>query len=245
LQQAAWTMCWAVCPIPIFGSEILIQEKQKIQDILSLRLTDAGNAMRDLLGTSLFTWTTGTPTNQIVGLPGAIDDGTVTGTYGGLSRTTFPFWKSTRYNAGGANFSRSLALQYITGTAKAQGETPDFGVMNFGTWLQLAQDYIGLERYWPNMDNTNEYISAFRAIDVAGVPFYGDPYCPEGTCYLMNTNYLSMRVHEEAQWEVMDFVPLTPVNQVGWIGVVFIVLLLANTKPKASTVITNFATSTI
>jgi hypothetical protein len=243
LQQAAWSMCWACCPIPIFGSEILIQEKQKIQDILSLRFTDAGNSMRDLLAQALYNNTTNT--QQILGLPAAIDDGTNLVTYAGINRTTFTFWKAQRYAAGGAPMTRAQTLTYIMGVTKAQGEKPDFGIVNFGTWLQLAQDFLGLERYFPNTERTDEYISAFTAVEVAGVPIYADPYCPEGTLYLINTNYLTMRVHEEAQWEFIDFVPLTPVNQIGWIGLVFIVLALVNTKPKANGVVTGFATSAI
>ena len=64
------------------------------------------------------------------------------------------------------------------------------------------------------------------------------PIVVDGTMYLINTNYLTMRVHEEAQWEVIDFVPLTPVNQIGFLGLVFIVLALTLTKPKSCAVIT-------
>lgn len=235
-------MCWAVVPIPIFGSEILIQDKQKIQDILALRLTDAGNAMRDLLAQSLYNNTTNAL--QIIGLPGAIDDGTNLNVYAGINRTTFTQWKAKRYAMGSVNPTRALVMQNLTGVVKAQGEMPDFMITSPGTWVVLAQDFVGQERYWPNADNTNEYLSGFRALEIQGVPCYMDPYCPDGTIYAINTNYLVMRVHEEAQWEVIDFVPLTPVNQIGFLGLAFIVLALTNTKPIANGVFSgyNFAT---
>ena len=243
LQQAAWSMCWAVVPIPLFGSEILIQDKQKVQDILELRLTDTGNAARDLLAQALYNNTSNVL--QILGLPIAIDDGTNGATYAGISRTTFPDWQSKRYGMGAVNPTRALLLQNIAGVVKAQGEKPDFGIMGPGTWTVAAQDLVGVERAWPNQDQTNEYTSGFEAFEIAGVPFYMDPYCVEGTVYLINTNYLVMRVHEEAQWEIMDFTPLTPVNQIGFLGLAFIVLALTLTKPKSCAVITGYNYVTI
>lgn len=243
LQQAAWSMCWAVVPVPIFGSEILIQDKQKIQDILELRLTDTGNAMRDLLAQALYNNTTNVL--QILGLPIAIDDGTNGVTYAGISRTTFSDWKAKRYAMGSVNPTRASVLQNIAGVVKAQGEKPDFGIMGPGTWTVLAQDMVGVERYWPNSDATNEYVSAFEALEIAGVPIYMDPYMVEGSMYLINTNYLVMRVHEEAQWEIIDFTPLTPVNQIGFLGLAFIVLALTLTKPKSCAVVTGYNFVTI
>lgn len=237
VTPAVWTMTMAVCPIPIFVTEMAIQEKQKIQDILSLRFTDAGNAIRDMFAQALFNWTSTTSATQFIGLPGAIDDGTVAPTYGGIARSN-AFWKSKLYPAGNVNPTRALMSQYIAGVTKAQGEMPTFGVMNFGTWTLLLQDYLGIERYHPNTDRTETYLSSFRALEVAGIPIYADPYCPEGIMYLINTNYLNFRIHESANWEFMDFTPMTPTNQLGYIGVVYMILTMVNTKPKAQGVVT-------
>ena len=49
-----------------------------------------------------------------------------------------------------------------------------------------------------------------------------------------------MRVYEEAQWEIIDFTPLTPVNQIGFLGLAFIVLCLTLTKPKSCAVVTGY-----
>jgi hypothetical protein len=232
VQPAAWTFCAMVCPIPVLLTELLIQEKQKIQNLLSLRFNDAGNAIRDALGQALFNNTTNT--SQILGLPAAIDDGTVVASYAGINRSTNTWWQSKRYNAGSVNPTRALILQYLLGVTKQQGEKPMFGVVNAGTWGLLAQDFLGLERYIPNEGNMGKYLSAFSAVEVAGVPIYMDPYCPEGTLYLINTNYLTMRVHEQADFEFEDFVPMTPVNQLSYVGVIYMLLALINTKPKAN-----------
>jgi|SRR5215469_863391 len=243
ITPASWSLCMALTPIPILATELLIQEKQKIQSILDLRFNDAGNAMRDMLGTVLYNNTT----NQLepIGLPGAIDDGTNLATYGGISRSTNPWWQAKRYAAGGVNPTRALVAQYINGVVKAQGEIPDCGFCNAGTWTLLMQDFLGLERYQPNNLRTSEYLSAFRALEVMQVPIYIDPYCPEGTLYLANFNYLSARIHEDAEWEFFDFVANLPSNSLSFTGVIMLLLAFINTKPKANAVITGFNSVTI
>lgn len=236
---ASWSMTMALCPIPVFVTELAIQSKQKIQDILSLRFTDAGNAIRDMLAQALFTWTSSTSSTQFIGLPGAIDNGTVASTYGGIARSN-TYWQSKVYAAGSVNPTRALVTQYLNGVMKAQGEMPTYAIMAPGTWTLLLQDFLGLERYSPNTDRTEMYVSSFRALEVAGVPVYVDPYMAEGTMYMINTNYLKFIIHESANWEFMDFTPMTPSNQLGWIGVVYFILSLVNTKPKAQGVVTGF-----
>lgn len=243
ITPASWSMCMALTPIPILATELLIQEKQKIQSILDLRFNDAGNAMRDMLGTVLYNNTTNLL--EPIGLPGAIDDGTNLVTYGGISRATNPWWQAKRYAAGNVNPTRALLAQYINGVVKAQGEAPDCGFMNAGTWTLLMQDFLGLERYQPNNLRTSEYLSGFRALEVMGVPFYIEPYCPEGTCYLANFNYLSARIHEDAEWEFFDFVANLPSNSLSFTGVIMLLLAYINTKPKSCAIITGFNSVTI
>jgi len=243
LTPASWSMCMALCPIPVLATELLIQEKQKIQSILDLRFNDAGNAMRDMLGTTLYNNTTNVL--QPIGLPGAIDDGTNLVTYGGINRSTNTWWQAKRYAAGSVNPTRALVAQYINGVVKAQGEAPDAGFVNAGTWTLLMQDFLGLERYQPNQLKTSQYLSAFRALEIMGVPIYIDPYCPEGTMYLANFNYLTMRIHEDAEWEFFDFVANLPANSLSFTGVIMLLLALINTKPKANAVITGFNSVTI
>lgn len=236
IQPAAWPWCEALCPIPVYLAELLQQEDQVIQSILNLRFTDAGNATRDMLANAIFN-STGSNVLQIIGFPTAIDDGTYgLANYAGIARSGNTWWQSKHYAAGSVNPTRALLLQYLIGVIKQQGEKPDFIVTGLATWALLAQDFVGIERAWPNQDKTDTYVSGFTALEVMGVPVYGDVYCPEGKFYAINTNYLSFRIHRSANWEFFDFQPMTPAFQMGWIGVMFVFLALINTKPRASSV---------
>jgi len=101
----------------------------------------------------------------------------------------------------------------------------------------LAQDFTSQERYNITPGSAfgadNKAQSLFRALDVAGVPFYADPYCPEGTLYLINTNYLSLFLHERAAFSFTGFESTLPNNQLGYIGAILSLLELVDVKCKA------------
>jgi hypothetical protein len=75
---------------------------------------------------------------------------------------------------------------------------------------------------------------------VAGVPIYPDPYCPEGTMYFINTNYLSLYIHEQGSFVFTGFESTLPNWQIGYVGAVLMIAELINVKPKAMTRVTGF-----
>lgn len=233
----------AVIPIPYLGFEGLIQDSHEVIPLLAARMNDAGNVYCDGLATALYGNTANA--QQVIGLPGAVDDGTNLVSYGNQSRTLNPWLKAKRYAAGSTNPTRALVMQYITGTFKNCGELPSFGVMGPATWQTLANDYLPNESYvvTPEKGFDDEpwgARSAFRALMVAGVPIYCDPYCPEGTMYLLNVGYLAFYIHERAAFAFTGFESTLSNFQIGYIGAVLSLLELVCAKPKACTVVTGF-----
>lgn len=233
----------AVVPIPYLGFEGLLEQDHEVINLLAARFNDASNVYCDALGTALF----GNSANQqqVIGLPGAIDDGTNTANYGNQSRTVNPWLNSKRYAAGGVNPTRALVMQYITGTVKNSGELPTFGIMGPATWQTLANDYLAIERYNVTPEKSFDQAewgarSGFQALMVGGVPIYLDPYCPEGTMYLVNAGYLAFYIHERAAFSFTGFQSTLPNFQLGSIGAVVSLLELVNAKPKSCTVVTGF-----
>jgi hypothetical protein len=238
----------AVIPIPYLGFEGLIQDNHEIIPLLAARMNDAGNVYCDGLATALYNNTSNN--QQVIGLPGAVDDGTNLVSYGGQSRTVNTWLKAKRYAAGSVNPTRALVMQYITGTFKNAGELPSFGIMGPATWQTLANDYLPNESYviTPEKGFDDEpwgARSAFRALMVAGVPIYCDPYCPEGTMYLINTGYAAFYIHERAAFSFTGFESTISNFQIGYIGAVVSLLEFVLAKPKACTVVTGFTFVTI
>ena len=229
-----------ICPVPFLGMEGAVQNDYAVVPLIEARMNDATNVMQDAMAYSLYNNTS--DTQQFTGLPLAVDS---TGTYGNIDRASNAWWGSKEYAAGSVNPTRQNLLQYISGTVKNCAEVPSFGVCGFGTWTLLAQDFVGQEQYviTPGSAFTsdpNGAQAAFRALMVAGVPIYPDPYCPEGTLYLLNNNYLSMYIHEQGSFAFTGFESTLPNWQIGYVGAVLMIAELVSTKPKSMTKVTGY-----
>jgi hypothetical protein len=248
--NAEFNLKLMIAPVPFLGMEGAVQQDHAIIPLIEARMNDATNVMMDAMATALYNNTTNT--QQFIGLPGAVDDGTTLGTYGNIARSTSvnTWWRSKVYAAGSVNPTRQNVLQYISGTVKNGAEVPTFGVCGFGTWTLLAQDYVGQEQYvitpGSGFDgDANGPQAAFRALMVAGVPIYPDPYCPEGTMYFLNTNYLSLYIHDQGSFVFTGFESTLPNWQIGYVGAVLMIAELVNTKPRAMTKVTGYNNLTI
>ena len=246
--NAEFNLKLMITPVPFLGMEGAVQQDAAIIPLIEARMNDATNVMMDAMATSLYQ--NYTNTQQFIGLPGAIDDGTNLQTYGNINRSTYTWWKSKVYNAGNVNPTRQNILQYISGTVKNGAEVPSFGVCGFGTWTLLAQDFVGQEQYviTPgsgfDADNNGPQ-AAFRALMVAGVPIYPDPYCPEGLVYFVNTNYLNLYIHEQGSFVFTGFESTLPNWQIGYVGAVLMIAELISTKPKSMTRVGSYNSLTL
>ena len=243
--NAEFNLKLMIAPVPVLGMEGAVQQDYAVIPLIEARMNDATNVMMDAMATSLYNNTS--DTQQFTGLPAAVDDGTTAGasTYGNINRSTYGWWKSKVYNANNVNPTRQNVLQYISGTVKNGAEVPSFGVCGFGTWTLLAQDYVGQEQYviTPGSgfdSDANGPQAAFRALMVAGVPIYPDPYCPEGFLYLLNSNYLSLYIHDQGSFVFTGFESTLPNWQIGYVGAVLMIAELVSTKPKSMTKVKNF-----
>lgn len=235
IQNAEFNLKGYLTAIPFPGIEGLVQLDFSVIPLIEARMNDATNVTLDRFTSDLF--------NNIgnnlamLGLPAAVDDGTFAANYGGIARPTNTFFKSTYvHNTTTVAPTRNLMLQYVAQVTKVTGEMPKFGIMGLGCWTQLAQDFTSAERY--NVTPASSFgegkvESLFRALDVAGVPFFGDPNCPEGTLYLLNIDYLSLMIHDRASFYFTGFESMMPQGQLGYLGAIFTLLELIDVKPKA------------
>ena len=234
-----------VTPIPFLGMEGALQMDHAIVPLLEARMNDATNSMIDALAYSLYNNTSNN--QQLLGLPAAIDDGTNTATYGNINRTANPWWQAKLYTSPGGNLTRYRAMTYIAAAQKYGSEMPSFSVVGIGTSLGLAQDMTtaGVESFQiqpgQGFDSDGDRPrSLFRAFDVAGVPIYCDPYCPEGTMYVINSNYLNLYVHDQGSFAFTGFESLLSNYQLGYVGAVLTLCELVLTKPKSCVKVTGF-----
>ena len=245
--DAEFNLQLVLTPIPFLGTEGLVQVDHAIIPLIQARMNDATNATMHFMATTAYSNVSLT-NNQAIGLDGAIDDGTNMPVYGNITRSTNTWWQSYVRNGGGVSPTRKLVLQWIVGLNAYCGESPSFGVTDAATWAALAQDFVGAESYVITPGNAfdsdgDRPRAAFKALDVAGVPIFMDPYVPQadaGTIYLPNSNYLNAYWHDQAAFNFSGFESTIPNFQLGYLGVVVNAWQIVNTKCKTCARITSF-----
>jgi len=237
-------------PVPFLGMEAAVQVDYAVVPRIEAVMNDAGNVMTDAFATATYVNTTSINAQAFNGLAGIIDDGTNVTLIGNQSRSTYPVLKSKVYSAGSVNPTRQNVAQYINGVAKNCGEAPTYGLMGFGTWSLLQQDFIGQEQYnitpGSSFDETSSGPrSSFRALMVSGVPIYPDFYCPEGTLYLPNSRYMNLYLHEQGSFAFTGFESTLSNGQLGYIGLLLTLGELITTKPSAMARVGSFNSAVI
>lgn len=243
-QQAAWNLSVGAVPIPLLGFESLIQATEAVIPLVRARMTDAKTVAVQAISTALF-GSSGSNALAINGLQDAYDDGTTTSTYGGLSRTAAPFWKST-VNSTSVTPSRDTIMgQIMYLTSLAGGESPDMVIMSMSDWTTLMQDFMDLERFNTNpgtrYGDDDSVNAGFRCLMLGNVPILADPFCPTGTAYLINSRYLSLYISEDANFAFSGFHSLIANNQIANVGVMISAMALACTKPVSGMRLSNVA----
>jgi len=254
-QNAEFDLKMSVVPVPFLGLEGVVQMGHEVIPIIEARMNDATNVIKDAFATALFNnlgaLNSGTGNDlALQGLPAYVDDATNARYYGGVDRNVAAnaFWKSYYQSYGLPTApTRAQIMTIIAGATKyAGGETPNLGIMGFGTWVKLAQDFLGQERYFvENGFSMGQVESGFRALMVSGVPIFADPYCPEGELYLLNTNYMALHFHEAASFSFTGFESTLPNMQLGYVGAVVTIAELVGAKPKANSHIKNLTYESI
>ncbi len=254
--MAQWNLKLLGVPIPYLYTEAWIQQDQAVIDILDVRCNDAVMNTRNMLSLSLFNNTTNP--QAVIGLPAAVDNGSTGSTYAGIpydysaydpvTQTSGNPWQAFVYNNSTATTpTRGSCINMITGVVKrGLGESPNFAVMGPATWAQLAQDFISAENFYISPGtgfDTYETLprSSFQAYQIGGVLHYFDPYCPEGTIYYLNTNYIFFMFHEQVVFNFTGFYSLIPTAALQWVGVYLSMLELVNTKPRTQGKTTNWS----
>lgn len=247
VQNAEFNLQLVLTPIPFLGTEGLVQIDYAVIPLIQARMNDATNATMHLMATDAYA-NTNIANNHALGLDAAIDDGTDCPVYGGIDRTANTWWQSYVRPAGGVPPTRKLVLQWQVGLNAYSAEHPNFAVTDAATWAALAQDFVGAESYVITPGNAfdsdgDRPRAAFKALDVAGMPVYMDPYVPQanaGTMYMINSGYLSGYWHDQAAFAFSGFESTIPNFQLGYLGVLVNAWQIVNTKPKTCGRITGF-----
>lgn len=207
------------------GREMRVNSgESQIVKLVSARIKNAMRTFHNNFSTDLYS--DGSTTNQINGLAAIVAD-TNTNTVGGINATTWAFWQNTVYDASTNSVTESattmengLMLPLWLLLDRGPDDQPDLIVMsnNYYTFFESSQ--VSLKRY-TGAESANAGFTTLK-YKSADVLFDGGSGITTSHAYFLNTNYLGLCVHRDADLEVME--DMRPVNQDGsvtpilWMG---------------------------
>lgn len=241
--NAEFNMCALATPVSSMGLEQLVtQDAIAVASRLMLKMNDLKNSALKALATALFGSNAGNVALQMFGLNDAYDDGTTVDVYGGLSRATYPTWAGLVVPAAGAILTRATFIPQLLKAAKhAGGEALDFIVMSVEDWTTLMTDFISVERYnndpssrWGKDDPVN---SGFRGLLLGDTPIFFDLNCPVGTAFGFNSKYITLVIHEDANFSWTGWYSTIPQGQIASVGLSLTALNLVCSKPSTGMIL--------
>jgi hypothetical protein len=238
--NAEFNLCALATPVSSLGLEQLVtQDAIAVASRLMLKMNDMKNSALNTLSTALF----GPPTANVLQMFSLNDAYGATGVYGGLDRGTYPTWAGLSIPTAGAILTRAAFIPKLLSVAKhSGGEAADFVVMSVEDWTTLMTDFMSVERYnsdpssrWGKDDPVN---SGFRGLLLGDTPIFFDLNCPVGTAFLFNSKYITLVIHEDANFAWTGWYSTIPQGQIASVGLSLTALNLVCSKPSTGAIIT-------
>ena len=206
ISAAQFDIKQAACPVVISGLEQLQNNGMEAMiDLLTSRLDVAESTMQNLIAGGIYADGTGSGGKEITGLNAAVPLDPTTGTYGGIDRATWTFWRSKVRNV--ANTSTLSADMNTLWASLVRGvERPDLIIMDNTVWLAYVASLQAQQRFASPDMTAGLGFSSLKYMDADVVLDGGiGGFCPAGTAFFLNTKYIHYRPHS-----ARNFVPLSP-----------------------------------
>lgn len=210
---------WRQIAINVVASGLELRTNSGDSRIINLVKSRLKNAIRTFKNNfSADIYSDGTLANQINGLQALVADAG-TGTVGGIDSSTWTFWRNKVQSAaaplqGGAAITpsattmESLMLPLWLSLVRGDDQ-PDLIVMDNNYFTFFEQSQTSIKRYTDETKANAGFVSLkYKGADVI---FDGGSGIPANHAYFLNTDYLELVVHKDADMTVMD--EMKPYNQ--------------------------------
>lgn len=203
---------WKQVAVHVTASGLDLRNNAGEQRIINLTKARVNNAIRSFKnGMSSDLYSDGTASNQIGGLQALVSDAG-TGTVGGINSATFTFWKNLVQSAaaprqGGAGITpsattmESLMLPLWLDLTRGD-DMPDMIVMDTSYFTFFEQSQTSIKRYNDKDSADAGFVSLkYKGADVF---FDGGSGIPTAHAYFLNSDFLELVVHRDANMTVME-----------------------------------------
>lgn len=207
ISAAEFNIKQAAVPVVMSGLEMLQNAgKERMIDLMESRLSVAESTLANLISGGLYSDGTGASGKEIDGLDAAIPLDPTTGTYGGIDRATWTFWRNQAIDSGAADPATIQGLMNDMWSTLVRGtDRPDLIMVDNVAWSTYTESLQAQQRFTsPDVGQlgfpTLKYMDADVCLD-GGI----GGFCPAGTAFFLNTDYLHYRPHS-----ARNMVPLSP-----------------------------------
>lgn len=201
-------------PVVISGLEKLQNSgKEQMIDLLEGRINVAESTMANQLSTSIYGDGTAAGGKSVTGLGAAVPTDPTKGTYGGIDRATWQFWRSQAFDAKvngasttGITSSNVQTFMNVLWSKLIRGsDRPDMIVCDNQFWSAFMGSLQPQQRFMdPKSASLGFPTIKFMDADVVLDGGIGGA-CPANTAFFLNTKYISWRPHKDR-----NMVPLSP-----------------------------------
>jgi hypothetical protein len=212
ISAAEFAIKQAAVPVVMSGLEMLQNSgKEAMIDLMEGRINVAESTMANLISAALYSDGTANGGKQLVGLDAAVPVNPATGTYGGVDRATWTFWRSQVQSPGVALTSSNIQgyMNTLWASCTRGADRPDLIIADGTAWAVYMASLQALQRF-TGTDTAKLGFPSVKFMDADVVLDGGiGGYATAKTMYFLNTKYLHWRPHSQR-----NMVPLSPNRRV-------------------------------
>lgn len=222
--------------------------KTRVIELLKTKVKQAELSLQLSLNAMLFGDGTGNGGKDIMGLGGAVEEGSSWGTYGGINRTNHAFWRNQWINGGLAaygsgdfdaavdvSFGGLIAMRKMYNNVSVGKVRPDLIL----TTQDIVEQYEAIVEGDKMRTTSNSVADAgFQSVEFKGLPMVWDSDCPAGYIYFLNAEFMKFIVGKGRNFKSTDF--MRPQNQDAKSSLILLAAQLATLKSDVQGVITGF-----
>lgn len=208
ISAAEFQIKQLACPVIMSGLEQLQNAgREQMIDLMEGRVGVAEATMANLLAGGVYANGTGSGGKELTGLDAAVPIDPTTGTYGGVDRGTWNFWRSIYSKPSPALTATTIgaAMNAVWGQLVRGNDRPDLIPMDNVMWSLYVAGLQAQQRFTePTVGALGFPTLKFMDADVVLDGGIGG-FCPSKTAFFLNTKYFFLRPHSGR-----NMVPLSP-----------------------------------
>lgn len=206
LSAAEYDIKQAAVPVVISGLEMLQNSgRERMIDLMEGRLGVAESTLANLISDGLYSDGTGSAGKEITGLDAAVPVNPALGTYGGIDRTVYTFWRSQFQTVTVTAANVQQTMNALWASQVRGSDRPDLLLMDNLFWQIYVASLQAQQRFnSPEVGNLGFPTLKFMDADVVLDGGIGG-FVPASTMFSLNCDYIFYRPHSDR-----NMVPLSP-----------------------------------